>query len=416
MKAVLFRSAQILCICVVALICANAVLSEQEKKLPPPKLEVIGQALQRGYLDGPAIEALAGGHKAAAVDSEGNLFFTDDLVLGGIRVLDIAKGVIRTIAGDNRWGGDTQLAEGPAAFLPTMANFGGYGRWNTWLSVRGRPLDGEKSGAIYTGRGGHPYKVFRSPAHGERWWFKKVGNPEGYPPPSKAGASISISAASLHGARVLGDKLTWEGNLYEFNERDDKLTCLLGTDDYQEKMLSILRTNRKSRAQAENMLIDGAGVTYLQYYHRSGLKGNGRVFRVSPENHHIEEIVRSGNGIHNQDGPGLYTNFHCGPFAMQGPNHTLLLTSIDSNAVRRFRAGRVSTLTLTGEWRENSSKQKLRRQDLRAKWWLWARVKGKDYIYIPYPGEERGGDSRMLRFGPFDISQPTAGVVTSQPN
>ncbi|GBD36632.1 hypothetical protein HRbin36_01757 [bacterium HR36] len=146
------------------------------------------------------------------------------------------------------------------------------------------------------------------------------------------------------------------------------------------------------------------GTVYLLYYHKTYPAGH--VFRISADRKTCEHIVAHNTNLKgaNIDGEGLMTTWHCGPAMILTASNELFLLAIDSNMVRRWKNGRVSTLFLDGEWREAPTHVK-NIQPVRFNGFAPAQH-GLPYIYIFYPGEDAFGDVRAFRFGPVDFHKP----------
>jgi len=371
----------------------------------PPKLEHFAVCADREYLDGPRLEAMNQSHKLAACDEKGNLFFVSAIANGALRVARADNGMVETVTSDDRWGTDLGLAEGPASAMPDLAGFVGCGSGGGWIRPVGDPIAGEENGHIYIGAMGEsPYKLYRNAEKGNRWWFRRIGGTGKETPPATVGQSAPLDRINLAGVRMTGqaDLMVWRGNLYRFEEEKNRLTCLLTIADYEKV------AGRGSPGRSGGGIdISEDGWFYVMHF-----KGNA-LYRVSADRKKGEHVVQATKQpIGNQDGPGLKTRYHCGPYEFQLHKHFVFLKSIDSNSVRRFdgKNGRVSTLCTDGEFRERGPQQK-RIEAIRGKGWLLGQADGASYIYIPYPGEERAGLCGIWRFGPIDPCRPTTGPL-----
>ena len=371
------------------------------------------------YLDGPRLESYLDRHgRYLSSDPDGNWYIMWKFSTSWIRVIR-DDGMVETIAGGNHWTPNFGLSEGPAAYLPNMSMMPtagdlyvpGFG-----IQVAGSPLKGEDEGCVYVFfRAYLPYKVYKNKEKNDRWWFKRLGTPKGTKLPTTRGESISLSEADLYEAGFSGPNLIrHKYNLYEINEAEDKITCIVGIKDLksriEEASLVTGLTDTKGSVKPSHYARGEDGTIYIAYY----FNGFGRrAFKLSADQSKLECIVfhdsRMGD---NRDGPGLRTGWHCGPSkVIIGGKNTPLFCSVDSGSVRRWVDGRVSVLCYDGEWREKNHKvQKLKSKDVRSKVYQTAGF-ALPYVYLHYCGEEMGGDFRGYRVGPVDFEKPTVGPL-----
>jgi hypothetical protein len=191
----------------------------------------------------------------------------------------------------------------------------------------------------------------------------------------------------------------------ERGQTDHELIQALGVSlaDYGNKCLH-WKTGQGLGA-AEQILASEDGTMYVLYYGKT--YPNGQVFRISKDRSKVEEIVRCVDG--GKDGPGLKTGWHCGPLFMEAVyKDIVILSSVDSNNVRRWKDGRVSTLCADdGEWREIYGVRGSGKRGFVGKG--FSCVPRSGHVYLHYPGEERGGIAHMYEFGPVDFLEPTVG-------
>jgi hypothetical protein len=368
------------------------------------KLEHVAMALGREYIDGPALEAASSAHRSCAADAKGNLYVRAFPTMA-IRVVT-ADGMVRTIAGDDRFLPVTDSCpdEGPASMLPAgypPTFMIGYGREGANLMVHGLPLEGEDRGCIYIDNiGDYPCRVFKNKEKDNRWWYRFVGK-GATPLPTKVGDSVAFKDVDLKGVTLYGEKFVAKGCFYDWDGQDGKIACLLSVADYGEKCLH-WKTG-KGLGAAEQIVASDDGTMYVLYYGKT--YPNGQVFRISKDRSKVEEIVRATNG---KDGPGLKSGWHCGPLRIKAAvKDAIVLSSVDSNNVRRWKDGRVATLCeKDGEWREIYG---IGRQGVTAKDYCCVPQLG--CIYLTYPGEERGGIVHLYRYGPVDFLKPTVGPL-----
>ncbi len=391
-----------------------------------PKREHLAFASDVESLDGPALEALGSGKGALpTTDAEGNLYLICKYSTCHIRCIR-ADGWVETIAGDDRWPGNLKLAEGPAAYFANRwmgPQAGDYSKPPALITVYGLPLKGKGSIYFYW-PGQSPYRIYRDEEKGNRWWFKLVGAPGKAKPPTSVGQVAKVEETDLTGAVIGKDFIAWQGNLYLFDEAKQELKCVHLLADYWPKMMAAYKEwageedSRTSRGPQpfEHVVRADDGAFYMVNYWYGPPKG---VFMISADGSRVEHIVADnswrlrGQGVGgNRNGAGLETTWHCGPAELSTSGNILFLHSIDSSAVRRWKDGRVSALCHDGEWRETPAGGRGGRGEES----VWGKhyqpgVTGVNYIYITYPGEENGGDRRVLRFGPVDFSKATVGAL-----
>ena len=406
-----------------------------------PKVEHYAMAADIDYLDGPRLEALGRGKgHLPATDVDGNLYLVCKYSTCRIRCI-LADGTIETIAGDDRWPGNMSLTEGPASYLPNLAyspRAGDYSVPGTLIQVYGYPLKGEEYGCLYLyWPDESPIRIFKNKKQDDRWWFQKLGTTGGEKPPVVVGESAKISELDLLGARIRQGFMEWKGNLYSFDlaNPDGEITCMAILSDYLPKLTALYeawlatdpnpKPKQRRKPKVPSQFSRGEdGVIYMASYWNSP---PGGVYRMLPDWKTVEHLVSDNSPVlktlskealaervkgldrENIDGPGLLTTWHCGPADITVCGNLLFLHSIDSVAVRRWRDGRVSTLCYDGEWREAPSRRFRPTGGVSGK----HHHPGADgkYIYITYPGEERGGDNRILRFGPSDFNKATIGPL-----
>ena len=381
-----------------------------------PKWEHFAYSSPIGYLDGPRVEAM-GMYKGrrASNDPDGNCFVMWKYTTSWMQSVTV-DGQVKTIIGDNRWTPDMNITEGPAAFFPNMHEPGLAGDLSLlWIApvVYGYPLKGEDYGCIYIYfTYGYSYKVFKNKEKNDRWWFKRLGSDGDVAPPTIIGETASINDVKLFGIRIGQGWMTWNGNLYSFDEPKGTITCVLTPAYYlpkvAEELAKIGKTSRKMTKMktADRMIVAEDGTMYLMHPWREG-----NVFRVSADRTKFEYIVQHNRKMHgsNLDGPGLETTWHCGPSWIKTSGDTLFLRAIDSVTTRRWRDGRVSVLCMDGEWREQSKDSDNR--VMQSPSGMGYRVADHDvpYIYVHYLGA--GGGFRMFSFGPADFTKPTVGSL-----
>jgi RNA polymerase sigma-70 factor (ECF subfamily) len=369
----------------------------------PAKVEFSAFCLGREYIDGPAPEATCADHKIWTVDAKGNQYVTG-VPTTAVRVIT-TDGMVRTIAGDDRYLPFTGVEEGPASMLPSSLGGAEAGHRGSGvsLSVKGFPLEGEDQGCLYTTMAGYPCRIFKNKEKGGRWWYRVVGKGAA-PLPTKAGDSVAFKDANLKGVGLGGETFKVNGYLYSWDGENGKITCLLSPADYGDKCLH-WKTG-KGLGKAEQISMSEDGTMYVLYYGAS--YPHGQVFRISKDRSKVEEIVRSVPG--GRDGPGLKTGYHCGPYNLQAYKDIVILASVDSNKVRRWKDGRVSTLCENdGEWREIYNVKGAKYRGVTAKG--FACVPQLGCVYLFYPGEERGGGAGIYKFGPVDFLKPTVGPL-----
>jgi hypothetical protein len=381
-----------------------------------PKWEHFAFASDRDYLDGPNLEALGTGHGALpAVDREGNIFFILKYSTSMIRCIR-ADGRTETIAGDDRWPGNFDVDEGPAAYFPNRwdgPRAGNYCIPGAILTIYGLPLKGEDYGRIYFHwRGSSPYKIFKNKAKNERWWFKRLGKPGGPKPPTTPGQTVKLEDVDLTDARIRNGIVVWHGNVYTFDEAKGEMTCSFTLADYEPKVLEFLGRPGKPIGEPEHYICTDDGSVYLLYFWKS--YPSGEIFRMSPDRKKFEHIIsdvthkppwKGTIRSSNFDGHGLITTWHCGPADITFSGNVLFTYSIDSTVIRRWVNGRVSSLCMDGEWRENPG----RAGGGVVGAGYYQPVPSGRYIYI-FSGVENG-NSLCYRFGPVDFAKPTTGPL-----
>jgi hypothetical protein len=370
-----------------------------------PKVELSAFCFGREHIDGPALEASCADHKGWTVDAKGNQF-----VMGpptsAIRCI-MPDGIVRTIAGDDRWMPFNGVEEGPASMLPTDLGGAEHGHRGSgvYLTVKGLPLEGEEQGCLYTAMGGYPCRIYKNKEKGGRWWFKVVGK-GAQPLPAKTGDAVDFKDVNLKGVSLGGEHIGSKGSLYKWDGENGKITCLLTVADYGDKCLH-WKTGKPMGA-AMGLSASDDGTIYAVYYSAD----YGQVFRISKDRGKIDEIVRcsGGNGT---DGPGLKTGYHCGPYGIMAYKDIVILFSVDTNKIRRWKDGRVSTLCEDdGEWREIYNVRGAKYRGVTAKGFSCLPQLGCVYLY--YPGEERGGITGIYKFGPVDFLKPTVGPLVGE--
>ncbi|MCS7016268.1 MAG: hypothetical protein RMJ19_14535 [Gemmatales bacterium] len=379
-----------------------------------PELEHFAFAAAVDNLDGPRLEALAPiGYRLITNDAEGNVYFTCKYTTSWIRCVR-TNGQIETIAGDDHWTVEMNLAEGPAVHLPNFGRHPSAGENvlpGIALTAYGRPLHGEEHGCLYLFWPGQvPCKIFRNKQQNNRWWFRRLGGPGKPKPPTELGKSASVYETDMTDARIGLGWVEWHGHLYRFDESKGLITCILRLEDYQDQVEAALpywhdKNVGRRIGPPEFLQLAEDGTVYLLYYHKTYFIG-GQVFRISPDRKQCELIVadRARRKGQNLDGDGLTTTWHCGPAMILVSANELFLLAIDSNVVRRWKDGRVATLFLDGEWREVPAKVS-GVGTVRFNGYAPAQY-GLPYIYIFYPGEDTFGDIRAFRFGPVDFHKP----------
>ncbi len=385
------------------------------------KMERFGFATDVDYLDGPEREAIGSGRGTfTTIDTDGNLFIVNQHITAVIRCLR-ADGRVVTIAGDDRWPGNHKLAEGPAAYLmsrgwPGMAGL--YTRLGGVIVAYGLPLNGEERGRLYFYWPGEmPHKIFMRKEDG-RWWFRRLGQPGKLKPPTVVGQKVKLDETDLTDARIGNGCVVWGGNVYLLDEARGEMTCVLVLRDYFPKALALYdqwRGGGSGQRPAEikvpdNIVRADDGAVYVVYYWRGPPHG---VFRILPDTIQVEHIVADNSGRMkglgaNRDGRGLMTTWHGGPADVYTSGSVVFLHSIDSQVVRRWLNGRVSTLCHDGEWRETRG----RAPGEAAVWagYYQPSPGGAGYIHITHAGQE-SGDNRFYKIGPIDFGKPTVGPL-----
>lgn len=370
----------------------------------PPVMEHVAFCVGREYLDGPAPEASCADHKIWGVDRKGNQYVTGIPTMA-IRVIT-TNGLVKTIAGDDRCVGSIGVEEGPASMLTSDLGGAesGHRGSGVYLGVWGLPLEGEDSGCIYTSMSGYPCRIFKNKQKGGRWWFKMTGRGS-VPLPVKAGDSVAFKDADLKGVALGEAPFKINGCLYSWDGENGRITCLLSPADYAEKCLH-WKTG-KGLGKAEQISISEDGTMYVLYYNAS--YPNGQVFRITKDRSKVEEITRSSRGFKHVDGMAMNAGYACGPYGVSAYKDIVLLYSVDGNGIRRWKDGRISSLCENdGEWRELT--------DARGggKFCTAKGISGvppTGYVYLYYPGEERGGGTGCYRYGPVDFLKPTVGPL-----
>ena len=179
-----------------------------------PKIEHMAFCFGREYLDGPALEASCADHKIWTVDAKGNQYVMATPTMA-VRCIT-TDGMVRTIAGDDRYLPYTGAEEGPACMLPSELGGAeaGHPGGGVYLTVKGLPRGGEDKGCIYTAMGGYPSRLFKNKEKGGRWWYKVVGK-GGQPLPAKAGDSVAFKDVNLKGVVLRGEAIKAKGRLYD---------------------------------------------------------------------------------------------------------------------------------------------------------------------------------------------------------
>lgn len=347
------------------------------------------------YLDGPRMGAMIMAHRGSMCDDQDNLYLLTYYGLPVLRCIR-ANGMVETITGDDRPLNDLGLSEGPAAFLPRLSAYGGFGSIASWMSVQGAPFDGEEKGSIYVGATGGPaFRVFRNKAQGGRWWFKRL---------AFADLKRPFKVAVESDGSSLG--VVCDGSYYRYDAGKGTLTPLLSFADYATKMEKA--TGKKVVPEAIVRAEDGA--FYL--WNNSGEAGSGKgVFHIPPDKSRCEQIITQhahGQGGNKMDGPGMTSTYFGGPILCgYRPPQTLFVTAVDDGLLRRWREGRVSTWSeKDGEWHEFAK--------LPPNQWFYGWCpgpRGSNYAYNTYNGQCRDGDDRIFKIGPIDFDKPTVGPL-----
>lgn len=391
------------CVAVATLCCdRSGVAAETAPATVVPKLEHWALISHTEYLDGPRLEAMAPVHRSGPVDEAGNMYI---FTYGALRVIR-SDGDVRTIAGDDRWVNSLGIDDGPAAFLSAMAKGGGFGIATVWLSVTGRPLEGEDKGRVYVGiMGGAPYKVFRNKEKGDRWWMQRFGAGTTQLP-TEVGKTISVKDADLSSAQIGVGDMQWKGNYYTFDEAKGEITCVLSYSDYAGKAVHPNPKFKNIGLPAQFMRASD-GSFYAEWYY--SCYSEGIIYRISADRSNVELVAHCKNGVHNRDGAAIGEAGYWGGPYLAGPiaDGVIPISTIDGNSARRIKDGRTSKLCADGEWRETADN---RNTAVCFKGWFL----GPDMktVWAPYSGEEHNGDSRAYRIYPVDFNKPTVTGAT----
>ena len=170
------------------------------------KVEHVAICIGREYIDGPALEGSCADHKIWTVDAKGNQYVMGVPTMA-VRCVT-TDGMVRTLAGDDRYLPSIGAEEGPAGMLPSELGGAeaGHRGSGVYLTVKGLPLEGEDKGCLYTVMAGYPCKIFKNKEKGGRWWYKVMGK-GGQPLPAKAGDSVAFKDANLKGVVLGGEAL-----------------------------------------------------------------------------------------------------------------------------------------------------------------------------------------------------------------
>lgn len=314
------------------------------------------------YLDGPRLEAMLPYHRVGQCDVDGNLYLIPLMGFGSLRCARV-DGRMQTIAGDNVWGTDLELDEGPAACLPNLLGDSSFGSAGPPLCVRGRPLEGGEKGSIYvvaadtaaSGRG-IVYRIWKNGEQRGRWWFRRVAGGGTKPPPSEQGAEAPGRDVWLNRPRFTmdagGSEKTYivsEGNVWLLDDRSGAITCVLARRDYRDRVKH-WRKGAKLGPPDEVVIADD-GTAYLNWY--KGSYPNGMIYRVSADRRQVKLVVFNAQDKNKEDGPGVQTYWFGGP-QMNGyqPPDLIFAGAVDDRRIRRLKDGRIASLCRDGKWRE----------------------------------------------------------------
>ncbi|GIW84110.1 MAG: hypothetical protein N3E46_00235 [Gemmataceae bacterium] len=412
--------------------------SGQDKPSPgsqisgPPKYEHFAFCCMDGYLDGPRKEAMAPVTKAVSVDDEGNLYFIPAHGDSGLRVARM-DGMVETIAGADYWHGRLNVDEGPASFIPHLQRVGGIGNPISTVVAVGNPLrdgpDGQPAGYLLTRAGLGTgleysiYKVWRNKEKGGRWWFKRIIGLGKSAPPTEVGKSIAAKDVFFDKLPFIttgrvGGKLNVyfhsEGNLWQYDDAQGTLTCVLSTADYLGKPEIGTRHDGKPLPPAEKIVVTPDGSFYLGWY--QGNYPKGTVVKVTADRKKAWRVAQDAGDVNKRwDGDALtQAAFFGGPLLAGGTwaPDIVFFGAVDDAPLRRFKDGRVSTLCKDGEWREFPTKQASGGGELT---WqacppdkapAWGRgwvMADPGYFYQLY--SMGGGDAWVWRVGPIDFGK-----------
>lgn len=321
---------------------------------------------QQGYLDGPRREAFAGRDARPAFDDQGNIYFFTAFGWGAIRCIR-TDGQIVTVTGNDYFTSDLKLVSGPASAFGNPAGVRGFsfGTPSGWLAVAGTPDEGEDKGCIYAS---DPHagvaRIFRNRDKGNRWWFERIVGGGKERAPRKRGGVVDareIGLRSVAGLQLNKDKklcVLGDGSFLEYD--GGKLTCLLGPEDYG---TSGPRQKNGEAAGPSEGFIGGDGSFYLSFYYSgytTGSGGTASIWRASADGGKMEPFAKDNHNSH-RDGDAMKdAGWHCGPHLcphrnniMFQPPGVVFTSTHDEDNIRRIRNGRVATLCVDGEWREN---------------------------------------------------------------
>ncbi|MBA4387169.1 MAG: hypothetical protein C0404_04250 [Verrucomicrobia bacterium] len=365
--------------------------TKTEAPVPVPQSVHYAVAAWWDYLDGPRLGAMVMAHRGVTCDNQDNLYVLPAFGLPALRCIR-ANGMVETITGDDRPLNDLGLSEGPAAFLPRLSAYGGFGSVASWMSVQGAPFDGEEKGSIYIGATGGPaFRIFRNGAKNGRWWFKRL-------------AFADLKRPFLVGVESDGTSLgvVCDGSYYRYDSRKETIVPLLNFADYTTRMDKAI-----GKKVAPDAIVRAADGTFYLWDRAGG------IFRIPPDKSKCELIIapRGNSGGPRSpvfDGPGMTADFFDGPYlcGYRSP-HTLFVTAVDDGYLRRWRDGRVSTWSSKdGEWHETAGRPTVG--------WFYGWCMGPrdaNYAYNTYSGQCRDGDDRIFKIGPIDFDRPTVGPL-----
>ncbi len=418
-------SAMVVMLTLLALIglTGQAVLSQEKSRFTVEHFALAGAS---GYLDGPRREAMSSIHRQGVCDAQGNLYILDwfGTSLRCARV----DGMMVTIVGDNLYGGDLDLDEGPASCLPALDSPGqSFGSTVRTVEVRGMPWEGGNKGAIYvlggrrSGNAGKMYKIWRNSDKGNRWWFRRVAGGGNKKPADQEGFSLAGREAAfstdlrftadLGGAVPIHLYDRGSGNVFRYDDRAGTVTCVLAYASYKDK-LQHPEAGIKLGPPEEVVIADD-GTAYVSWYR--GTKYYACIYRVPPDRRKAELFVynpRPADGGSARDGLALKTYWFGGP-QMNGyqPADLIFAGAVDDRWLRRVKDGRVSTLCPDGEWREFATRgDALKPPHLYAGFGTnsWAMYRNSPYVYRTY-GSKSDYATTIIRFGPVDWHKPTVG-------
>ncbi|GIW81381.1 MAG: hypothetical protein KatS3mg105_3188 [Gemmatales bacterium] len=418
----------LLLIAALALVCSHVELVAGEPVGRKPatsdkgfRVEHFALAGPSEYLDGPRTEAMLPYHRVGQCDADGNLYLVPLMGYGALRCARV-DGRMQTIAGDNVWGTDLELDEGPAACLPNLLGDSSFGSAGPPLCVRGSPLQGGEKGSIYvvaadtraSGRG-IVYRIWKNGDQRGRWWFSRVAGGGSKPAPSTRGAKVAGRDVWLNRPRFTMDAggsdkvfIVSEGNAWLLDDRSGTMTCVLAHRDYRDRVKH-WRQGAKLSPPDEVVIADD-GTAYLNWY--KGSYPNGMIYRVSADRRQVELVVFNAQDQNKEDGPGLQTYWFGGP-QMNGyqPPDLIFAGAVDDRRIRRLKDGRIASLCRDGKWREIPTRRDVRQWQLYAGFGTsgWALMRNKPYFYRVY-GSKSDGKIPIVRIGPVDWQAPAVAV------